>query len=119
MIRAIYPNVKDPGDARYIKVPYRDIGHPAITQHEQRSAVKLLSKNKAVALNESTIFAAVLEQRALIEKASKDTAAARRGREKINALKERKRISEPKKLSAASSQEAPSSVEPYSVEVWE
>jgi putative transposase len=111
--------VRDSNSAHYIKVPYRDIGHPAITLNEHRSVVKRLSKNKTVALNEKTIFAAILDQRALIDKARKDTAAARRGREKINALKESHRARDPKNVSAAAPAEAPASVEPYSVEVWE
>jgi putative transposase len=111
--------VKDTDGACYIKVPYRDISHPAITQNERRSVVKILSKKRAVALNEKTIFAAVLDQRVLVEKARNDTAAARRGREKINAFKESHGARNAKKVSAAAPEEAPLSVEPYSVEVWE
>lgn len=100
-------------------MPYRDISHPAITQNERRSVVKILSKKRAVALNEKTIFAAVLDQRVLVEKARNDTAAARRGREKINAFKESHGARNAKKVSAAAPEEAALSVEPYSVEVWE
>ena len=99
--------VKDTDGACYIKVPYRDISHPAITQNERRSVVKILSKKRAVALHEKTIFAAVLDQRVLVEKARNDTAAARRGREKINAFKESHGARNAKKVSAAAVEEAP------------
>jgi hypothetical protein len=55
----------------------------------------------------------------LVEKARNDTAAARRGREKINAFKESHGARNAKKVSATAPEEAPLSVEPYSVEVWE
>jgi putative transposase len=111
--------VKDIHSASYIKVPYREISHPAITQNEHRSVVKILRKNGAAALSENTIFAAVLNQRVLVEKARNDTAAARRGRAKIKAFKDFVGTRNVKKAPAAVPEEATLSVEPYSVEVWE
>jgi putative transposase len=111
--------VKDRTGGQYIKVPYRDISNPAITQSEHRSVLKRLKKKKGLAIDEKTVFAAILEQRALVEKARKDTAAARRGREKINGVKTPSRSSGRRTMTQSLSEESLSPVEPYKVEVWE
>jgi hypothetical protein len=80
----------------------------------------MLGRNKSILINERAIFAAVLEQRALVEKARKDTPTARRSREKMNARKavpQKTTVKQP--IVEAQSEQSPRPVEPYKVEVWE
>jgi putative transposase len=112
--------VKDRTGGQYITVPYRDISRPRITQEEHRSVLKILGRNKSILINERTMFAAILEQRALVEKARKDTSTARRNREKMNARKavaQETTVKQP--IVEAQLEESPRPVEPYKVEVWE
>lgn len=102
--------VKDRPGGHYISVPYRDICHPPITQSEHRSVLKTLGRNKHAAINEKTIFAALLEQHTLIEKSRRDTA---------NARKPRRRSGSGRPIADEHSGEYPRRVEPYKVEVWE
>ena len=111
--------VKDHDGGQYITVPYRDISNPPITLAEQRSVQKRLGKNKGLAINEKTIFAAILDQRALVEKARKDTATARRSREKAKARKAMPCVGNLLPVVEDRSEEPAGSVEPYIVEVWE
>jgi putative transposase len=107
--------VKMPGEARYVKVPYRNVGRPPISLGEHRSVLKKLKTSK-LSVDENAIFAAIDVQRSLIEAACKDSAAARRLRAKSSALKK------PAKTVPATAEyedEAPAKVEPYNVEVWE
>jgi putative transposase len=101
----------------YLKVPYRDIGHPPITLNEHRSVVKQLKRTKQLAINETTIFAAILEQRELIKQACKDTTSARRARERAGKLSTRVKENEP--ISDSESQAMLERITPYKVEVWE
>jgi putative transposase len=80
---------KATANGHYLRVPYRDIGHPPITLNEHRSVVKKLKRTKQLVINEATIFAAILEQRELIKKACKNTTSARRAREKAGKLSAR------------------------------
>jgi putative transposase len=111
--------VKDRTGGQYITVPYRDISHPPITQAEHRSVLKMLRKNKGILINEQTTFAAILKQRALVEKARKDTAAARRSREKMSVRKTFPTTTVDRPVAEAQPEEPPRPVEPYKVEVWE
>lgn len=112
--------VRDRTGSQYITVPYRDLSHPQITQEEHRSVLRILGRKKNILISEQTIFAAVLEQRALVEKARKDISAARRSREKMNARKAVFQEAKVKQsLVEAQQEESPQSVEPYKVEVWE
>jgi hypothetical protein len=79
----------------------------------------MLRKNKGILINEQTTFAAILKQRALVEKARKDTAAARRSREKMNARKILPTNTVNQLIAEAQSEEPLRPVEPYKVEVWE
>jgi putative transposase len=114
-----YVFVKDRTGGQYIKVPYRSISNPAITQSEHRSVLKQLKKKKGHAINEEAVFAAILEQRAIVEKAQKDTIAARRKREKISGHKNSPSNSGRHASVDILPDEMPDSVEPYKVEVWE
>ena len=111
--------VKDHDGGQYITVPYRDLSNPPITLAEQRSVQKRLSKNKGVAINEKAVFAAILDQRALVERARKDTATARRTREKVKARKTMPSVGILPPVVEVRSEESSRSVEPYVVEVWE
>jgi putative transposase len=104
-------------NGHYLKVPYRDIGHPPITLNEHRSVVKQLKRMKQLAINEMTIFAAISEQRELIKQACKDTTSARRARERAGKLSTR--IKEKGPISDSESQALLERITPYKVEVWE
>ena len=108
---------KATSNGHYLKVPYRDIGHPPITLNEHRSVVKQLKRTKQLAINETTIFAAVLEQRELIKQACKDTTSARRARERAGKLSTR--IKEKGPISDSESKALLERITPYKVEVWE
>jgi hypothetical protein len=81
--------------------------------------LKRLKKKKGLAIDEKSVFAAILEQRALVEKARKETAVARRGREKMTGVKMPSRSSGRRTITQSLSEESLSPVEPYKVEVWE
>jgi putative transposase len=108
---------KATSNGHYLKVPYRDIGHPPITLNEHRSVVKQLKRTKQLAINETTIFAAILEQRELIKQACKDTTSARRARERAGKLSTR--IKEKGPISDSESHTLLERITPYKVEVWE
>jgi putative transposase len=108
---------KATSNGHYLKVPYRDIGHPPITLNEHRSVVKQLKRTKQLAINETTIFAAILEQRELIKQACKNTTSARRARERAGKLSTR--IKEKGAISDSESQALLERITPYKVEVWE
>jgi putative transposase len=109
--------LKATANGHYLRVPYRDIGHPPITLNEHRSVVKQLKRTKQLVINEATIFAAILEQRELIKKACKNTASARRAREKAGKLSAR--ILDKGPTSDPESQALLERITPYKVEVWE
>ena len=100
-------------------MPYRDISNPAVTQREHRSVLKRLKRTKESAINERTIFGAIIEQRALVEKAGKDTAAARRHREKTNSYKKLSKENRLRSITEPLGEEPANLVVPYTVEVWE
>jgi putative transposase len=108
---------KATSNGHYLKVPYRDIGHPPITLNEHRSVVKQLKRTKRLAINETTIFAVISEQRELIKQACKDTTSARRARERAGKLSTRIKENEP--ISDSESQALLERITPYKVEVWE
>jgi putative transposase len=111
--------VKDRKLHQYLKVPYRDIRNPPITQSEHRSVMKRLGKNKSWAINEANIFAAILDQRALVERAQKETMTARRARVKASSLKASAKVKEPLQISDSGSDDLLQTIKPYDVEVWE
>jgi putative transposase len=98
-------------NGHYLKVPYRDIGHPPITLNENRSVVKQLKRTKQLAINETTIFAAILEQRELVKQACKNTTSARRAREKTGKLSTM--IKEKGPISDSESQALLERIKPY------
>lgn len=106
-------------NGHYLKVPYRDIGHPTITLNEHRSVVKQLKRTKHLAINETTIFAAILEQRELVRQACKNTTSARRSRETLTAAKSPTSIRENGPIPESESRALLEQITPYTVEVWE
>lgn len=108
--------VKTPGDTDYVKVPYRNVGRPAISLAERRAVLRKLKSSK-LSVDENAIFAAIDVQRALVATACKDSAAARRLRTKSSAWKKSPRM--PSVTAIKDEDEAPAMVEPYKVEVWE
>ena len=106
--------VKTPGDTHYVKVPYRNVGRPAISLAERRSVLRKLKSSK-LSVDENAIFAAIDVQRAIVATACKDSAAARRLRAKSSAWKKSPSSPSP----TTEKDEAPAMVEPYKVEVWE
>jgi putative transposase len=108
--------VKAPGESHYIKVPYRNIGRPSITLVNLKSAIRKL-KSKKLSVDENAIFAAIDVQRAIVEKASKESAAARRLRARSSAVQRSQ--TNPSLMTTDISDETPVSVEPYPVEIWE
>jgi putative transposase len=111
--------LKDRPSGQYLKVPYRDIRNPPITQNEHRSVIKQLGRNKHLAINEANIFAAILEQRELVTRARKNTTSARRAREKVVARKTPTSIRGSRAISDTEPQELLQRIKPYKVEVWE
>jgi putative transposase len=103
-----------------LKVPYRDIGHPPITQNEHRSVVKQLRRTKRLAITEANIFAAILEQRELVRQACEDTTSARRAREKMaKGNLPHAKFRESQTISDSESRALLQRIKPYKVEVWE
>ncbi len=107
--------VKAPRESRYIKVPYRNIGHPSITLTDLQSAITKL-KSSRLSVDENAIFAAIDLQKAIVENACKKSAAARRLRARSSVVQK-----SPMKPPSATdiSDETPENVKPYPVEVWE
>jgi hypothetical protein len=81
--------------------------------------MKRLGKNKSWAINETNIFAAILDQRALVERAQKETMTARRARVKASSLKASAKVKEPPQISDSGSDDLLQTIKPYDVEVWE
>jgi putative transposase len=111
--------VKIREDAEYTRIQYANLGNPSISASERRAVVKRLKAEGHNTVPEKQFFAAVDKQRSIVDKASKDTASARREREKRKVLKasasERVAIV-PAEASADTEVVA---VKPYKVEVWE
>ena len=61
----------------YWPVPYRDLGLPPISLWEHRQAVRELRAQGRRSLDQAAIFAAVLEQRKILDALSKPTARQR------------------------------------------
>jgi putative transposase len=62
----------------HVRVPYADLGRPPITLWEHREAVRRLHAQGRRGVDEHAIFAAVAEQRRILEDAARHSKAARR-----------------------------------------
>ena len=71
-------------DERYHPIPYADLTLPPITLWEQRAAMAKLRVDGDNAPAQARMFEAVLDQRALVDKANSKTKAARRSVQRRN-----------------------------------
>jgi putative transposase len=71
-------------DERYHPIPYADLTLPPITLWEQRAAMAKLRGDGDNAPAQAKMFEAVLDQRALVDKANSKTKAARRSVQRRN-----------------------------------
>jgi putative transposase len=72
--------VFDPGAAGYIEVPYRYLSRPAISLWEHRLALRRLRERRIKEIDETALFEAVAEMRAIEQNAAASTRTARRNR---------------------------------------
>jgi putative transposase len=70
--------VFDPGAAGYLEIPYRDFSRPAISLWEHRLALRRLRDRRVKEIDETSLFEAVAEMRAVERKAAATTRSARR-----------------------------------------
>lgn len=68
----------DPVDNRYVPLPYRNIGHPAMSLWELKEVRRTLKEQGSRQVDEHLIFEALDRMRARIEEAQQKTKAARR-----------------------------------------
>lgn len=68
----------DPVDNRYMVIPYRDLGHPAMSVWELKEVQQALKTEGRRDINEGAIFEALERMRVRIEEAKEKTKAARR-----------------------------------------
>lgn len=68
----------DPADNRYVPLPYRNIGHPAMSLWELKEVQRILKEQGTRDVDEHLIFEALDRMRARIEEAQQKTKAARR-----------------------------------------
>lgn len=72
-------------DGRHWPIPYRDLALPPISLWEHREALKRLKEQGRQAVDESLIFATVIEQRKLVD-AARRTTKQRRASERVRPL---------------------------------
>jgi putative transposase len=75
----------DPADNRYVALPYRNIGYPAMSAWELREVQQKLKAQGMRHVNEHMIFEALDRMRVRIEEAKQKTKAARRQATRIPA----------------------------------
>lgn len=68
----------EPQDKRYVALPYRNIGHPAMSAWELRDIQQTLKEQGLKSVDENMIFEALDRMRARVEAAAHKTKAARR-----------------------------------------
>ena len=104
--------LRDPGGSSFWPIPYRDLGLPPISLWELQEARRRLKEIGRRAIDENTMFAAIREQRRIVEQAQK-TSRARRKREK---QQQSERLSSAD--SSPSSEKEAGDVKPFDVEEW-
>ncbi|MGH8110149.1 MAG: Mu transposase C-terminal domain-containing protein [Arenimonas sp.] len=87
----------DPADGRYVEVPYRNIGWPAISAWELNDAISKLKAEGRVDVDEDLIFGAITRLRRNVAESVAKTKAARKQETRIP------KKSAPKKSKSASS----------------
>lgn len=68
----------DPNTGRYVAIPYRNVGHPAISAGELREAKKRIKAEGKNAVDEERIFQSIESNRKLVEESKAKSKAARR-----------------------------------------
>lgn len=68
----------DPGTKAYVRIPYGDLSHPAISEWERRTAVSELQRQGRSEIEEDELFATVERLRTRIDEAAQSTKSARR-----------------------------------------
>lgn len=68
----------DPGTKAYVRIPYGDLSHPAISEWERRTAVSELQRQGRAEIEEDELFATVERLRTRIDEAAQSTKSARR-----------------------------------------
>jgi len=69
-------------NGRFVEARYGQLAHPAISLWERDAAVRILHKRGLSEVNEHMIFSTVIEQRAIEDQALRQSARARRNRER-------------------------------------
>ena len=103
-------------DERYHPIPYADLTLPPITLWEQRAAMAKLRIDGDNAPAQAKMFEAVLDQRALVDKANSKTKAARRSVQRRNDAANAT-MSEAKTTGGSVDYSKP--VKPAKAEVWD
>jgi putative transposase len=110
--------VKDSSVGGYIAIPYRDLSHPPITLMEQRAAMRALARNKQQAITESTVFATISTQRAIVQLARQKTLRARRNLAKARVVRHGK--PDPKASHVNEDKvHSDEAVQPFETEIWD
>ena len=91
----------DPAVGRYLPIPYRNVGHPAVSAGELREAARQVRAEGKEAVDEDRIFQSVEKNRRRIEESMAKTKAARRQAAKM-----------PKPKNGATGAPAPASTTP-------
>jgi len=105
------------GDGKHWPIPYRDLGLPPISLWEHREAMKRLRAEGRRMVDEKLIFAAIREQRELLESSRKST-RQRRSEERLrHSMKATTPLPSPSER--AETQPDDSDLKPYEVEEWQ
>jgi putative transposase len=107
-------------DGAYWQIRYRDLGKPAITLWEYKSARKSLIEQGRREVNERMLFDAIEAQRCLVESASAKTKSARRQHQRTAQHLSIKATSADSQLIEHHKADTPAaiSVLPYEIEDW-
>ena len=105
-----------------LEIPYADLRHPPISIWELKAAAAHLRKVSKLAVDETRLFAAIEQQRAIVQTAQRKTRGARRAAGKA---REGRAPVDPvvatrtgEKADEEPAQDLPEGLEPYSGEIW-
>ncbi len=99
-------------DGRHWPIPYRDLALPPISLWEHREAMRRLKEQGRKAVDEQVIFAAVIEQRKLVEGA-RQTTKQRRASERVRPI-----AAATEKTPDAATADNDAELAPFEVEEW-
>ena len=105
-----------------LEIPYADIRHPAISIWELRAAAAHLRKISKLAIDETRLFGAIEQQRAIVQTAQRKTRGARRSAHKGRKTGVRPDLivdlPKSKAPDSTPAPDLPDDLEPYSSEIW-